>query len=61
MADRFFYGSFFLSVSRTECSIKIMMTMLYLHGDLLGSYIYNFFLKDKALLYSPNWPGTGTA
>lgn len=24
-------------------------------------YIYNFFLKDKALLYSPNWPGTGTA
>lgn len=44
VADRFFYDSFFLSVSKTECSIKIMMTVLYLHGNLLGSFIYFWFL-----------------
>lgn len=44
VADRFFYGSFFLSVSRTEYSIKLMMTMLYLHGNLLGSFVYFWFL-----------------
>lgn len=65
VADRFFYGSFILSISRTECSIKIMVTTLHYMGFAWLFYLYSyyvhifgfclfvcFFLKDKAILCS---------